>query len=465
MINNKNIFRLASIVLLSSALTSCGIYSKYEAKTSSDVDSTLFGNSVQVGDSSRNIALVSWRDFFHDPELQDLITICLDNNIDMQVARMHVDEAEAGLKSSRLAYLPSLSLAPNGALTSYDGDKAAKTYQIPLTASWQVDIFGSIRNQKEQSLATRDQMLDARQAVQTNLVAAATSTYYTIAMLDEQLDIARTTERVWAQSVQVEKALKDAGRATQVAVSQLEAAWHEIQTSVLSLENSRHSACNALSLLLNEVPESRVNIHPVLDVDYFRSSPLCVGVPCQLLDNRPDVRVAENQLRAAFYAVGAAQSDFFPKLNLSGTFGWTNTTGSVIINPAITIAQLIGSLTQPIFQNGRLLAQRRVAKDELEIAAANFQHTLLSAGNEVNNYVDANQKARENAALYTAQVEALKKAYESVRLMKEIKDATYLEVLTAQQSLLNAQLDEVANRYEEVQSVINLYTALGGGRE
>lgn len=216
---------------------------------------------------------------------------------------------------------------------------------------------------------------------------------------------------------------------------------------------------------LQELPESRTSIHPTLDIDRIRKSPLCVGVPCQLLDNRPDVRVAENQLRAAFYAVGAAQSDFFPKLNLSGTFGWTNTTSSAIINPAFIIAQAVASLVQPIFQNGKLIAQRKVAKDEFEIASANFQHALLNAGNEVNNCIDANQKAREKGTLYLAQVDALKKAYESVRLMKELKDATYLEVLTAQQSLLNAQLDETANRYDEILSVINLYTALGGGRE
>ena len=453
------------IAALCSLLSSCGIYSSYQAKTDSDVRPDLYG-SVELGDSASSLGNVQWRELFTDPQLQALIDTCLAHNVDMRTAHLHIDEANAGLTAAKLSYLPSLAFTPNGVLTKYglDGATTGKVYTLPLTAQWQVDIFGQLRNQHMEQKATRDMLIDVEQAVKTGLIGGVANVYYTFAMLDEQIRIAQETEQTWQQSVKTMKALMNAGMANQAAVSQMEAAWYGVQSQVLSLQQSRNEVCNALSLLLNEPAGSRTSLHPALD-SFHAPAVLNVGIPCQLLHNRPDVRAAENQLRAACYADKAATSAFFPQLNLTGTFGWTNTTGSAIINPAFTIAQLVGSLVQPIFAKGGLRAQKIAAKDELEIASMNFEHKLLESGTEVNNHLDACQKARQNIDLYQQQVDALQKAYRATQLTMQHGNTTYLEVLTAQQSLLGAQLGQVANRFTEIQSVIDLYTALGGGRE
>ena len=445
-------------------LSSCSIYSSYQAKTDKDVPETLYGD-VQLGDSASSIGNVGWRELFSDPQLQALIDTCLARNVDMQTAYLHIDQANAGLTAARLSYLPSLAFTPNAAITKYGiYPESGKVYNLPFTAQWQLDAFGLLRNQHRQQKATRDMLQDVAQAVKTGLIGGVANTYYTLAMLDEQIRIAQETEQTWQQTVKSMQALMQAGMTNQAGVSQMEAAWHGVHTQLLSLQQSRNEVCNALSLLLDMPAGSHTQLAPSLS-SFQSPAVLNVGVPCQLLHNRPDVRAAENQLRAACYANKAATSAFFPQLSLTGTFGWTNTDGAGIINPAFTIAQLVGALVQPIFAKGGLRAQKIAAKDELKIASLNFQHKLLEAGGEVNNYLDACQKAREKTTALQQQVDALQKALNATRLTMQYGNTTHLEVLTAQQSLLSAQLGQVANRFEEIQAVVNLYTALGGGRK
>ena len=446
------------IIMCAMLLASCGIYGKYKPVASSEVDSRLYG-AVESSDTA-SLALTSWRMLFADTCLQRLIDSCLAHNVDMRAARLRTETAQASLTAARLSYLPSLTLTPYGGVTRYKDWPAGKVYELPVTASWQVDLFGQLLNGHRSSRALRDQMQEVQQAVQAGLVAGVANLYYTLAMLDEQLQIARTTEQAWQGSVKSIRALMEAGYANQAAVSQLEAAWLGVQTSVVELEQSRNEVSNALSLLLMEPAGTFTDLHPdlvTLDVD------LQVGVPCQLLSLRPDVRAAEAALRQSFYANQSATAAFFPVLNLSGKLGWTNTTGSEIIDPGFSVRQAVVSLVQPLFANGRLRAQKRAARNELEIASLTFSNTLLSAGNEVNNYLDAAQKARQKRQLYQLQVEALQRAYDATQLTMEYGNTTYLEVLTAQQSLLSAQLGQVANRFSETQAIINLYTALGGG--
>lgn len=455
-------------------LDSCGIYSKYEAKTADDVPQNLYGDIALQSDTINSLGNISWRSLFADQQLQQLIDTCLAHNTDLEAAHLHVDEANAGLTAARLSYLPSIAFTPNGALSKYGiYPSTGKVYQIPFTASWQIDAFGLLRNKHLQTKATRDMLRDVEQATQTGLIAGVANVYYTIAMLDEQLAIARETEQTWLESVRTMKALMKAGMSNQAAVSQMEAASHSVRLQILQLEQSRNEVCNSLALLLNQPAGSKADIKPQLPDNVASAFPslgdngkgINVGVPCQLLYNRPDVRVAENQLRAACYAYKASISSFFPQITLQGLFGWTNTDGSNIINPAFTIAQLVGSIVQPIFANGGLRAQKISAQDELKIAESAFEKKLLEAGVEVNDYLDAYQKAHDETSVYQDQVDALATAYKATRLTMEYGTTTYLEVLTAQQSLLGARLGQVANRFAEIQAVINLYTALGGGRK
>ena len=455
------------MAVLTLSLSSCGIYNSYQPKTEADVRTDLYGamdgGSSAISTADTSFAALSWRELFIDPQLQALIDTCLRHNADIETARLHVDQANAGLSAARLSYLPSIAFAPNGVLTKYglDGATTAKAYTLPLQAQWQIDAFGLLRNQHREKKAVRDMMLDVQQATTTALIGGVANTYYTLAMLDEQIRIARETSQNWSETVRTIRTLMQAGMANQAAVSQLEAAQHGVDVQLLSLEQSRNEVCNALSLLLNEPAGSRKDLHPQLG-GFIMPETLGIGLPCRLLYARPDVRAAEANLRAACYANKAASSAFFPQLNLTGTFGWTNTTGSAIINPAFTITQLVGSLVQPIFAHGGLIAQKRAAKDELEIARIAFEHKLLEAGTEVCNHLDACLKARNKSRLFAEQVAALETASRATQLTMEHGTATYLDVLTARQSLLSAQLGQVANRFAEIQATIDLFTALGG---
>ena len=376
--------------------------------------------------------------------------------------------------SSKLAFLPSFALAPQGTVSSFDGGKATQTYSLPVTASWELDIFGKMRNSKRQAQALYAQSKDYKQAVRTQLIAGIANTYYTLLMLDDQLACAQDMARSWEETVRSTRALMNAGQANEAAVSQMEAAaneaavsqmeaaCYEVQASVLDLKEQINQAENSFALLLAETPRSyeRGTLAGVQMPDE-----LSVGIPMQMLANRPDVRMAERSLESAFYATNAARSAFYPSITLSGSAGWTNSAGSMIINPAKFLASAVGSLTQPLFARGQLLGQLKISKAQQEEAALSFQQTLLNAGSEVNDALTAWQTSRDKSLLLDKQVASLQKAVKSTSLLMEHGTTTYLDVLTAKQNLLSAQLTQTANRFSEIQSVISLYCALGGGQE
>ena len=286
------------------------------------------------------------------------------------------------------------------------------------------------------------------------------------------------------ETVDATRALMDAGLANEAAVSQMEATYYTICTSVLDLKEQINQVENSLSLLLAEAPHairrgSLVGADPSVCPNaqsqpsradtwvrpYGGLNHLAVGIPVQMLANRPDVRSAERSLEAAFYATNQARSAFYPSIVLSGSAGWTNSAGSMIVNPGKFIATAVASLTQPLFNKGANIAQLKIARARQEEAKLSFQQALLNAGSEVNNALVQYQTAQEKAAYYDKQIISLHKALESTSLLMQHGNTTYLEVLTAQQTLLNAQLTQVANRFTEIQGVINLYQALGGGRD
>lgn len=441
-------------------LSSCGIYTKY--KPAAEFPEDLYGEEVAVSGSTDNLGNLGWREVFTDPHLRVLIEQGLQSNTDLRSAQWRVEEAEATLMSARLAFLPSFALAPQGTVSSFDGGKATQTYSVPVTASWELDIFGRMRNAKQQAKALLEQSHDYRQAVRTQLVSSIANVYYTLLMLDEQLAISERTQQSWKETVDATRALMDAGLANEAAVSQMEATYYSISTSILDLKEQINQTENSLSLLLAESPRSveRGKLEGQTLPDH-----LAVGIPVQMLANRPDVRSAEHSLESAFYATNQARSAFYPSIVLSGSAGWTNSAGSMIVNPGKFLATAIGSLTQPLFDRGANIARLKIAKAQQEEAKLSFRQALLNAGSEVNDALVKYQTARNKAGLFEKQVASLEKAYESTSLTMQYGNTTYLEVLTAQQSLLNAQLTQVANRFTEIQGVINLYQALGGGRE
>ena len=453
---------MKKIIVLTTAtalLSSCGIYTKYQpAETTPD---NLYGEEVAVDDTT-NFGNVNWRELFTDPQLQALIEQGLQNNTDLRSAQLQIEEAEAALMSAKLAFLPSFALSPQGTISSFDGGKATKTYTLPVTASWELDIFGRLRNAKQQAKALYAQSKDYQQAVRTQLIAGIANVYYTLLMLDEQLAISQQTEEAWKETVASTRALMDAGLANEAATSQMEAAYYSVQTSILDLKEQINQVENSLALLLAETPRryERGKL-----ADQRLPEDVAVGVPMQMLSNRPDVRAAERSLEQAFYATNQARAAFYPSIVLSGSAGWTNSAGSMIVNPGKFLASAVGSLTQPLFNKGQIMAQYRIAKAQQEEASLSFQQALLNAGSEVYDALVACQTSKAKTLLFEKQIQSLEKALESTSLLMEHGTTTYLEVLTARQSLLSAQLSQTANRFTEIQSVINLYQALGGGRE
>lgn len=452
--------QIITLTVAALTLSSCGIYTKYKPVT--EVPINLYGEEVVVTDTLDNMGNLSWREVFTDPQLQTLIEKGLQNNTDLQSAQWRVKEAEATLLSAKLAYLPSFALSPQGTVSSFDKSKATQTYTLPVTASWEIDIFGQIRNAKRQAKALLEQSRDYKQAVRTQLIAGIANTYYTLLMLDEQLSLTQQTEQAWKETVVSARALMEAGQYNEAGVSQMEATYYSVQTSILDLKEQINQVENSLALLLAETP--RHYERGTLSAQHFTQD-LSVGIPMQMLANRPDVRSAERSLEAAFYGTNQARSAFYPSIVLSGSAGWTNSAGSMIVNPGKFLASAVGSLTQPLFNRGQVIAQYRISKAQQEEARLFFEQALLNAGSEVNDALTACQTSREKTVLFDKQIVSLQKALKSTSLLMEHGTTNYLEVLTARQTLLSAQLSQTANRFTEIQSVISLYQALGGGRE
>jgi efflux transporter, outer membrane factor lipoprotein, NodT family len=411
-------------------------------------------------EDTMSLADFSWKELFTDTVLQQLIEKGIANNTDLNIARLKVREAEALLTSSKLAYLPSVSLTPQGTIKSIEGNSPTKTYNLAASADWELDIFGRLTNAKREAKAVLEQSQAYKQAVQTQLIATIANSYYTLLMLDKQLDISKRTAEIWAENLRVMKALKKAGQTTEMAVAQIEASKLSVDASLLSLEQQITEVENSLSSLLGVVPQ-RID-RSTLDMQSFPDT-LSVGVPLQLLQRRPDVRQSEAVLAESFYTTNRAYSAFYPAITLSGSAGWTNAAGAIISNPGEWLFSAVGALVQPLFNRGQNIANLKVAKARQEEALLTFRQTLLNAGTEVNDALLQWQVARRRLDLDRQQIISLQSAVRSSELLMRHSSQNYLEVLTARQTLLDAELSAVSDRFEEIQGVINLYHALGGG--
>lgn len=444
-------------LLLLTGLTGCQ-YRTYERPEMPQTDS-LYQRLTMSGDTA-SIADLSWQELFTDPLLQQLIETGIAHNTDLSIARLRVKEAEALLTASKLAYLPSVSLTPQGTIRKVEGESATKSYNLAASADWEIDIFGRITNAKREAKAVLEQSEAYRQAVQTQLVATIANSYYSLLMLDKQYEISRSTAELWAENLRVMKALKEAGQTTEMAVAQIEASKLAVDASLLSLQQQITEMENSISSLLGDVP--RQIERSTLDAQSFPDT-LLVGVPLQLLQRRPDVRQSEAALAAAFYVTNQAYAAFYPSITLSGSAGWTNAAGALITNPGEWLLSAVGSLVQPLFNRGQNVANLKVAKAQQEEALLTFRQSLLDAGTEVNSALLQWQTARQRLKLDEQQIASLESAVRSSELLMLHSSQNYLEVLTARQTLLDAELSAVTDRFDEIQGVINLYHALGGG--
>ena len=446
----NKIFSRILITITFLSLTGCGLYRQYEREEMYFVDSLYRRMSVPT--DSISTAVMSWDVMFTDPLLQEWIQTGLDYNTDLHVARLKVQEAEAALLAARWALLPGADFNMQGGLPGQ--------FSASLGASWQADIFGGLRNAKRRAQAALEQSEAYRQAVQTQLVATIAESYYTLLMLDEQLSISSRTMTTWEESIRTLEALKRAGKTNEAAVLQAKANKLGVEANILTLEKEILAIENSLCALVGIVP---MPITRSTLADQELPETLSAGVPAELLSRRPDVRQAELALAQAFYSVNSTKASFYPNVKLSGTLGWTTGNGNIILDPGSLITNLIAGLTQPVFGRGVNKARLQAAQAQYEQAGYLFRQSLLDAGVEVNNALTMWQTAQKRVELGKKQIVSLQAAVWNTQLLMKHGNADYLEVLTAQKNLLQAELTEASDRLDEIKSVINLYRALGGG--
>lgn len=452
--------RIGIFFVAASLLSGCGIYNRYTRPELNICVDSLYRNRVVESDTA-TLATCSWRELFGDVNLQKLIVTGLERNTDLDIARLQTEEAQAVLRNARLSYLPSVGLTPQAAVSHYN-QEVKKTYNLGATATWEVDLFGKITNAERGAVASLAQSKAYEQTVQTQLVSTIAESYYMLLMLDEQFDISRQTLANWNETIATLEALVEAGRSNDVAVRQARASRMALEAAMLNVRKQISETENSLCALLKE-PSHTIR-RSTLAGQCFPDS-VSVGLPVLLLANRPDVRQAEAGLVQAFYATNLARAAFYPSLTLSGALGWTNNGGGAILNPGQWLSSAIAQLTSPLFNKGTNTANLKVARLRQQEAALRFEQVLLDAGNEVNDALVAWQTAGERVRLGERQVCELETATEKTRILVEHSSANYLEVLTAQQSLLNARLALVQDRIDKIQGVIQLYHALGGGKD
>ena len=437
--------------------TGCSTYSRYHR---AEIPTENLYRTLPAGIDTVTIASMSWREMFTDRKLQSLIETGIKQNTDLNVARLRVEAAEAALITAKLSYLPSLGINAEGGGSRYDGT-TAKTYNVGASTSWELDIFGRLTAAKRGAVAALQGSRDYQQAVQTQLVATIADSYYTLSMLDTQMAINNRTLENWRATVRTLEALKKVGKANEAGVLQAKANVMQLESSQLAIRKSISETENALSAIL-AMPSHSIERNKLTEASF--PDTISIGIPLQLLSNRPDVRQAEMELAQAFYATNVARAAFYPNITLSGTLGWTNNGGGVITNPGQWLLNVIGSLTQPLFNRSVNIANLNIAKSRQEEAKLLFRQALLNAGKEVNDALAVWQTAKSQIEIGERRVSVLNDAVRKTELLMCHSGATYLEVLTTQQSLLEAETLQSQAYFERIQSIIKLYHALGGDR-
>lgn len=456
----KKIMIFMSAALL---LSSCGLYNKYErpeVDAKGLVRDTLSLTDTLAVQDTASFGNLPWRSVFTDPQLQTLIQQGLDNNPDLLNAALNVHMVTEALKVAKLAFLPSVAVSPQGTLASFDGAAATKSYTLPVSASWNLDLFGNLlsvkRSTQMQLLATKDYQT----VVKCNIISGIANLYYTLLMLDRQVEIVtdmeQLTKETW-EKMQFMHNNRIGYRST--AVQSAEAAYYQVQTQKIDLQRQIREMENSLSLLIGQPGQT---IARSTFANQSLPSEFSTGVGIQMLANRADVHANEMALAQCFYDVETARSRFYPNITVTGTAAFTNNNG--MVNPGKWLLSAVGSLVQPIFQHGQIVAGLKVAKDKYEQAFNTWQNSVYKAGNEVSNALSSYNAYTDKTVLDAKRVTVLKQNVEDTKkLMESSSNTTYLEVISAQSNLLNAEINEVSDQFSRMQAVVNLYQALGGG--
>lgn len=453
------------IGLAAVTLTGCkSLYGKYErpaVNTSGLIRDAVNDNDTLAVTDTTSFANIPWRSVFTDPQLQTLIEKTLANNPDLLNAALNIDMAEAQLKVAKLAFLPGITFTPQGTISTWDGQKANKTYSLPVNASWDANLFGSLTAAKRSVQVSMLQMKDYQVAVQTKLIANVANMYYTLLMLDKQLQIVTDMEKLTKDTWDIMKVQLQTVRGVRsTAVQSAESNYLSVQTQKEDIKRQIRETENSLSLVMGE--QAHAISRSTLDAQSLPNT-FSTGVGVQLLSNRADVHANEMALANCFYNIEVARSRFYPSLTISASGAYTNSGGMGITNPGKILLSAVGSLTQPIFMKGQLRAGLRVAEDQYKQALNTWQSSVLSAGSEVSNALVLYNASDAKSKLESQRIEVLKKNVEDTRNLMASAGSTYLEVITAQSNLLNAQLNQVQDDFSKMQAVVNLYYALGGG--
>lgn len=454
-----------SIIILSIGVVcliaaSCGsvksLYDKYEPNTHISPDVIGINSNNAMGENLP--APLSWREFFDDPMLQRLIDTALVRNTDLNSARIAIEQSEKSLEMSKKSILPSLFFTPSGTIANFNSN-TSKTYNVPLQANWDMGSIGSYTNKKRAANAVLLQTQAREEAVRANLISAVAQQYCLLQLLDRQLEILTQTDSLWGISLEAQKVLWENGMVYSTAVNQLESSCLSVKTQIVDAKRNIRSVENAICSILAIPPQS------IARAPWGRYvMPLIANeeISAQMLLYRPDIRLADYAMEEAFYNMQTARSAFYPGLSLSGTLGWTNSAGGAVINPGKILTSIVASIAQPIFARGQLKGNLEIAKLTQENMRNKYVQTVIDAGNQVNEALADCHAASEKYGYYHRQVEVLHDAYNGTHELMDNGKASYLEVLTAQETLLSAQLNEAMNMYDAAIAVIALYIALGG---
>lgn len=446
-------------------LPSCQVMNKYKTP---EVNSENLFRDMNPTDTT-TIANIPWHEYFKDPFLQSYIDEGIHNNFDMLIATERIKQAEASLGMAKAAYFPDVALTgqvqhsrnSNGARGKDVLGYHSTSYTLGIAVSWEADVWGKLNRQSRSKYADMLNSYAGRNLIQTSLISNIANTYYSLMALDKQLEVTKEMVVLMEENLETTEALKEAGMTNGAAVEQTRAALHSVRVSIPDLEASIRQLENAMCTMLGRRPGSIERSY--LDNQEVPTQ-LAYGVPMQMLAKRPDVQSAEFSFRSAFELTHAAKASFYPSITLSsGTIGYANNTLSNFFKPENIFANIIGGLTQPIFARKQLLTQYKVAKAEQQATLLTFEKTILEAGQEVSDIMNTYENSLKKTQNRNIQVESLTKAVSYTQDLLKAGEATYLEVLSAQQGLLEAQLNQVSDKLQQLQSTSNLYRALGGG--
>ncbi len=408
--------------------------------------------------SAQTVDSIGWRSVFTEPQLVGLIETALERNADLRTANLNVVQAEAQLKAARFSFWPSLTVGAEGNLQTTKGQATQKTYNVPLTMQWEIDLAGRLRGEKRAAVANYWSTAETERAVRLQLIAAVATHYYQLVMMDEQLAVTRENIENARQTVEVMQTLKEVGMQNEAAVSVARAAYLNASAQEKTLLQQIQATENAMRVLVGQQLEN-IGRTGFGNADVSMNDSTTYRL--ETLAGRPDVKAAEYALKAQIAQVDVARAAFYPQLTISASLGWTNLVGEVV-NPGQMLLSAIGSLVQPLFNKGQNRANLRIAKARQEQALVAFNQALLVAGTELSDALTACQLSSERLALRQQEVAAAERAYEVSKNVMQNSSSTYLEVLTAQQSLLQSRLSLTTDRFDLIQGKINLFKALGG---